>query len=68
MSIRSQVRALLPASLKGRLRHVLDVIDTEWHHLFHRRSIRQRLAELRVLPRGLHVEGTNTCNAKCVFC
>lgn len=68
MSIRSQVRALLPASLQGRLRHALDVADTEWHHLFRRSAIRRRLEELRKLPRGLHVEGTNICNASCVFC
>ena len=41
---------------------------TEWHHLFRRNAIRRRLEELRRLLRGLHVEGTNICNASCVFC
>ena len=68
MSLRHQVRSLLPESLRGRLRHALDVANTEWHHLFRRAPIRQRLEELRRIPRGLHVEGTNICNAKCVFC
>lgn len=59
---------MLPDSLRARLRHTLDVLDTEWHHRFRRKPIRARLEELRRIPRGLHVEGTNICNAKCVFC
>jgi MoaA/NifB/PqqE/SkfB family radical SAM enzyme len=30
--------------------------------------MQERLARQRGLPRGLHIEGTNVCNAKCVFC
>jgi len=68
MSLRSSVRALLPDGVRSRLRYLLDVLDTEWHFRFRRGAIRARLEELRKLPRGLHVEGTNICNAKCVFC
>ncbi|MEM9801926.1 MAG: radical SAM/SPASM domain-containing protein [Planctomycetota bacterium] len=58
----------MPDGLAGRLRHALDVLNTEWHHRFRRAEIRARLETLRRIPRGLHVEGTNICNAKCVFC
>jgi radical SAM protein with 4Fe4S-binding SPASM domain len=65
---RSGARAALSPSLRARLSHALDVLDTEWHFRFRRRAIRRRLEGLRKVPRGLHVEGTNTCNAACVFC
>ena len=68
MSIRSKVRALFPERVRGQVRHALDVVNTEWHHLARRGPIRARLEELRRIPRGLHVEGTNICNASCVFC
>jgi len=45
-----------------------DAANTEWHRLTARRRIRERLETLRRVPRGLHVEGTNICNARCVFC
>jgi radical SAM protein with 4Fe4S-binding SPASM domain len=65
---KSGARSLLPEPARAWVRHALDVIDTEWHFLFHRRAIRKRLEQLRRIPRGLHVEGTNICNAECVFC
>jgi radical SAM protein with 4Fe4S-binding SPASM domain len=54
--------------VRARIRHGLELVDTELHRRFRRRAIRARLEELRKIPRGLHVEGTNICNAKCVFC
>jgi radical SAM protein with 4Fe4S-binding SPASM domain len=72
MSILSQVRAgfrdALPEPVRAWGRHVLEVLNTEHHLRFHRGAIKGRLEELRKIPRGLHVEGTNICNAKCVFC
>src|SRR5260221_258124 len=65
---KSGVRSLLPEPARAWARHALDVLDTEWHFLFHRRAIRKHLEQLRRIPRGLHVEGTNICNAECVFC
>lgn len=50
------------------MRHVMDVVDTEYHYRFERAEIRRHLESLRRIPRGLHVEGTNICNAACVFC
>lgn len=50
------------------MRHVLDALNTEWHYRTRRGEIRAHLESLRRLPRGLHVEGTNICNAECVFC
>ena len=58
----------MPAGSKQWIRAALDVVDIEYHHLFRRRAIRARLDVLRRIPRGLHVEGTNVCNAECVFC
>lgn len=67
-SLKAGLRALLPARARRSVRHALDVLDTEFHYRFRRAPIRARLEELRRIPRGLHVEGTNICNAKCVFC
>jgi radical SAM protein with 4Fe4S-binding SPASM domain len=67
-SLKSRVLAVLPEGARRRLRHYLDVANTEYHFRAHRRAIRQRLESLRRIPRGLHVEGTNICNAACVFC
>jgi radical SAM protein with 4Fe4S-binding SPASM domain len=46
----------------------MDVVNTEYHYRFRRAEIRAHLESLRKIPRGLHVEGTNICNAECVFC
>lgn len=66
--LKSTARRALPDSWRARARHWLDVLDTEWHFRTSRRRIRGELEALRRIPRGLHVEGTNTCNAECVFC
>lgn len=65
---RSTLASWLPEGAKAWVRHVLDVVNTEYHHRFARKEIRERLESLRRIPRGLHVEGTNICNAECVFC
>lgn len=46
----------------------MDAIATEYHFRFQRQQIQERLEQQRHLPRGLYIEGTNTCNAKCTFC
>lgn len=66
--VRALLRSLVPPALRASLRRWLDVLDTEWHFRTARGSIRRRLEALRRIPRGLHVEGTNVCNARCVFC
>lgn len=66
--LRAVARRVLPEGARQWVRRVLDVLDTEFHFRFRRRAVRQRLEALRPLPRGLHVEGTNICNAECVFC
>jgi radical SAM protein with 4Fe4S-binding SPASM domain len=66
--VRQFVRALLPPPARAAARHLADAANTEWHRLTARRRIRERLETLRRVPRGLHVEGTNICNARCVFC
>ena len=65
---RSRVTALLPDPARAWMRHVIDVANTEYHYRFQRGEIRRHLESLRRIPRGLHVEGTNICNAACVFC
>jgi hypothetical protein len=66
--VRSAARALLPDGARAFMRHVMDVVNTEYHYRFKRSEIRAHLETLRRIPRGLHVEGTNICNAECVFC
>jgi radical SAM protein with 4Fe4S-binding SPASM domain len=66
--VKSLLRQLLPPAARARVRRWLDVLDTEWHFRFRRGAVRARLESLRRIPRGLHVEGTNICNARCVFC
>ncbi|HTF87978.1 MAG TPA: radical SAM protein [Planctomycetota bacterium] len=67
-ALKALARRALPERYRQRARHWLDVVDTEWHFRTSRKSIRAELEHLRHIPRGLHVEGTNTCNAECVFC
>lgn len=65
---RSRISGLLPDSTRAYVRHALDVLNTEYHYRVQRAEIRRHLESLRRIPRGLHVEGTNICNAACVFC
>jgi hypothetical protein len=67
-ALKSFARTFLPPSARARVRSWLDVLDTEVHYRTARGKIRRRLETLRRIPRGLHVEGTNICNARCVFC
>jgi radical SAM protein with 4Fe4S-binding SPASM domain len=67
-SVRTLLRAALPPRARAAARYWADVANTEWHRLTQRGAIRARLEKLRRIPRGLHVEGTNICNARCVFC
>ena len=67
-NISGRLRALMPASARRFLRRSADVLNTEWHFRLAKGRVRERLEELRPLPRGLHIEGTNICNAECVFC
>jgi radical SAM protein with 4Fe4S-binding SPASM domain len=67
-TVGTRLSAWLPESTRAYLRHVMDVVDTEYHYQFKRTEIRAHLESLRRIPRGLHVEGTNICNAACVFC
>ncbi len=62
------LRRLLPQGLRHGLRYAADVLNTEFHFRLRRGAVRSRLEALRPLPRGLHIEGTNICNAECVFC
>lgn len=52
-------------SLASRL---LDLILTELTFRFRRRQYRGRMEALRSAPRNFYIEGTNLCNASCVFC
>jgi radical SAM protein with 4Fe4S-binding SPASM domain len=58
-------RRLVSPGILGRL---LDAALTELAFRFRRRFYRQRMEAVRDLPRNLHIEGTNVCNASCVFC
>lgn len=74
------LKKLVPSSWRKHIRrHLLDSVDyyltvlpellsVEYNFWFRRRAIQKELETLRQLPRNLHIEGTNVCNAKCVFC
>lgn len=62
------LRSTLIPPLKRLWEGFLDALSTEYHFRFQRQQIQQNLAKQRHLPRGLYIEGTNTCNAKCTFC
>jgi radical SAM protein with 4Fe4S-binding SPASM domain len=50
-------------------RYVRESLAVEWNFRIRRDEIRERLFRTRrALPRALHIEGTNVCNANCVFC
>ena len=50
------------------MKHWLDSVLVEYYFLFRHQAVRERLQGLRQTPGVLHIEGTNVCNAKCVFC
>lgn len=58
----------LKKRIKLKIDHILDFISTEYNFQFHRRKIQEELNPTRKIPKNLHIEVTNTCNAKCVFC
>ena len=66
--VKRGLRAMVPKGAVPWLRHAADVLNTEYHFRLRRKAVRARLEALRPLPRGLHIEGTNICNAECVFC
>src|SRR5437763_7733554 len=50
-------------------RYAHESVATELNFRFHRVKLRERLFRTRrALPRAFHIEGTNVCNADCVFC
>ncbi|BAY27372.1 radical SAM domain-containing protein [Calothrix sp. NIES-2100] len=68
----NKIKSLLPQNwkrlLKPKIEYWLDTISTEYHFHFRRQKIQSELNLIRRLPRNLHLEGTNICNAKCTFC
>ncbi|MDZ8239465.1 MAG: radical SAM protein [Nostoc sp. ChiQUE01a] len=58
----------IPQKLISRVNYWLSTLLTEYNFRFRRNEIRERLKRLRRMPRCLHIEGTNICNAKCTFC
>lgn len=50
------------------MKHWLDAALVEFYSRARRGAVRRRLESLSRLPRTLHIEGTNVCNARCVFC
>jgi len=68
----TRLKTLIPNLFKQRLKHNinhwLDIISTEYNFRFKRQIVKQQLNALRKVPRILFIEGTNICNAKCIFC
>lgn len=67
-SFRSTVKSGIIRPLERRWDSFLDSLVTEYNYRFRRKEIQKHLENQRNLPRGLHIEGTNICNAKCTFC
>lgn len=67
-NFRSLVKSKILRPLQRQANSLLDILSTEYNYRFRRQEIQKRLEEVRELPRGLHIEGTNICNAKCTFC
>jgi radical SAM protein with 4Fe4S-binding SPASM domain len=68
----NKIKNLLPQNwkrlLKPKIEYWLDRISTEYNFRASRRKIQEELNLIRRLPRNLHIEATNICNAKCTFC
>ncbi len=68
----NRIKNLIPEHwkriLKPRIDYWLDIISTEYNFRFRWRKIQEDLKLIRRLPKNLHIEGTNICNAKCTFC
>ena len=69
------VRALLHAIERHRPFHLAASLlgDRQtrriyWNYLMRRRQMREAVLARGALPRNLYIEGTNVCNADCVFC
>lgn len=59
----------LRTRVKRLLRHSwAATVATELTFRFRRRHVAALVRKLRALPRALHIEATNACNARCVFC
>lgn len=58
----------MPQRLITWVNYWLGTVLVEYNFRFKRNAIRERLKKLRRIPRCLHIEGTNICNAKCNFC
>jgi radical SAM protein with 4Fe4S-binding SPASM domain len=67
LSIQQRLLAV-KSSLKPHALRLYDVWETEWNFRFKRAGIRSEVEAIRSVPRNLHIEGTNVCNAKCTFC
>jgi len=48
--------------------YLLDTLSTEYNFRFRASKIQEKLNFIRRIPKNLHIEGTNICNAKCTFC
>jgi len=54
--------------LKYRLFWLYDTLETELNFRFRRATTLSEMERVRKVPRNLHIEATNVCNAKCTFC
>ncbi|MCP6757924.1 MAG: radical SAM protein [Fischerella sp. CENA71] len=68
----NKIKSLTPQSfkrlLKSKIEYLLDVIVTEYYFRFRKHQTQKELKLIRKIPRNLHIEATNICNAKCTFC
>jgi radical SAM protein with 4Fe4S-binding SPASM domain len=63
-----QTKTKFAQFLQLRWEYVRGAISTEYNFRFRRTEIQQHLQKIRSLPRGIYIEATNICNAKCTFC
>ena len=68
--LRRWAKRLGAGKARRRLRTALWLrgLATEWQYRLRRPAVKRRLQQAAEVPRGLHLEATNICNARCIFC
>jgi sulfatase maturation enzyme AslB (radical SAM superfamily) len=62
------IEPLISETFKQSMDHWFDIISTEYNFRMRRKTIKKQVNGLIKSPWILGIEGTNICNAKCIFC
>ena len=64
----NRLKSILSRRARQILKHWLDVLLVEIYSRIHRGVLLKSIENGLPLPQTLHIEGTNICNAQCLFC